>query len=333
MNKDINTIKSEAVIALEEAKSLEEVEAVKVRYLGRKDGVLNNILKTLKGLTLEEKRAIGPLAQRAKTEIEEAIGFKLKSLSESQTSGEDITLPGKRVEVGHLHPLTKTENEIIKIFSSLNFSAIDGPELENEYYNFDVLNIPADHPAREMWDTFWIKQEKSPKSAKDHFLLRTHTSPMQVRYMETHEPPFQIIVPGRTFRYEAIDASHEANFSQVEGLMVGKDISFANFKFIIEQFFKQFFKGKKIEFRFRSSYFPFVEPGTEVDIRINNSKWLEVMGAGVVHPRVFEAAGYNPRDWQGFAFGVGIERLAMIKYNIPDIRMFYNGDLRFIKQF
>jgi phenylalanyl-tRNA synthetase alpha chain len=333
MNIDIDAIKSEAATAIEKARSPEEIEIIRVRYLGRKDGVLNNILKTLKGLTLEEKRAVGPLAQRAKKEIEEAIEFKLKSLKELEIPEEDITLPGKRPEVGHLHPLTKTENEIIKIFASLNFSVIDGGELETEYYNFDVLNIPADHPAREMWDTFWIKQEKKPKSTKDHFLLRTHTSPMQVRYMETHEPPFQIIVPGRTFRYEAIDASHEANFSQVEGLMVGKDVSLANFKFIIEQFFKHFFKGKKIDFRFRSSYFPFVEPGVEVDIKFNNSKWLEVMGAGMVHPRVFEAAGYNPRDWQGFAFGVGIERLAMIKYNIPDIRMFYNGDLRFIKQF
>lgn len=333
MNKDIDIIKSEAVDSLEAAETPEEVEAVRVRYFGRKDGILNNVLKSLKDLSIEEKRMLGPLAQRAKKEIEEAIAFKLKSLAKFEVSEEDITLPGKKTEVGHLHPLTKTEDEIARIFSSLNFSVIDGPELETEYYNFDVLNIPADHPAREMWDTFWIKQEKKPKGTKDHYLLRTHTSPMQVRYMETHEPPFQIIVPGRTFRYEAIDASHEANFSQVEGLMVGKNVSLANFKFIIEQFFKHFFKGKKIEFRFRSSYFPFVEPGVEVDIKFNGSKWLEVMGAGMVHPRVFEAAGYNPRDWQGFAFGCGIERLAMIKYNIPDIRMFYNGDLRFIKQF
>ncbi|HQA96007.1 MAG TPA: phenylalanine--tRNA ligase subunit alpha [Candidatus Colwellbacteria bacterium] len=333
MNKDIDTIQSEAAEAINRAKTSEEVEAIRVRYLGRKEGLLNNVLKSLKDLPLEEKRRIGPLAQQARKEIEEAIDFKLKSLVEFEIPEEDITLPGKRSETGHLHPLTKTENEILRIFTSLNFSVIDGPELESEYYNFDVLNIPADHPAREMWDTFWIKQDKKPKNSKDHYLLRTHTSPMQVRYMETHEPPFQIIVPGRTFRYEALDASHEANFSQVEGLMVGKDVSFANFKFVIEQFLKSFFKGKKIEFRFRSSYFPFVEPGVEVDIKFKNSKWLEVMGAGMVHPRVFEFAGYNPRDWQGFAFGCGIERLAMIKYNIPDIRMFYNGDLRFIKQF
>lgn len=182
-------------------------------------------------------------------------------------------------------------------------------------------------------------------------MLRTHTSPVQIRYMEQHQPPFQIIVPGRVFRFEATDASHEINFHQVEGLMVGKDISLANFKFVIEEFFKRFF-GQKVQFRFRPSYFPFVEPGLEVDIRIANrkspsaqrddsrpairnkqSEWLEVMGAGMVHPRVFEYAHYNPRDWQGFAFGLGLERLAMIKYNIPDIRLFYSGDLRFIEQF
>jgi len=168
-------------------------------------------------------------------------------------------------------------------------------------------------------------------------LLRTHTSPMQIRYMEMHKPPFQIIVPGRVFRYEATDSSHEVNFYQVEGLMVGKDISMANFKYVIEAFFKKFFPGKGgkegIEFRYRPSYFPFVEPGIEVDIRLEQGKWLEVMGAGMVHPKVFEYAHYNPRDLQGFAFGMGLDRLAMIKYKVPDIRLFYSGDLRFIKQF
>jgi phenylalanyl-tRNA synthetase alpha chain len=219
--------------------------------------------------------------------------------------------------------------DVAKIFEGMNFSVVTGPEAETEYYNFDALNIPANHPAREMWDTFWLKPGKADKQK---MLLRTHTSPMQMRFMEKAKPPFQIVVPGRVFRYEATDMSHEVNFYQLEGLMVGKDITLANFKFIVEEFLKKFFAGQKIEFRFRPSYFPFVEPGVEVDIKLKG-KWLEIMGAGMVHPRVFEYARYNPKDWQGFAFGVGLDRLAMIKYGVPDIRLFYSGDLRFLKQF
>ena len=227
--------------------------------------------------------------------------------------------------------MSKIEEEIRQIFLSMNFSVVEGPEVEDEYHNFDALNIPPDHPARDMWNTFWLKMTNNRSSVVGRKLLRTHTSPMQIRYMETHNPPFQIIVPGRVFRYEATDASHETNFYQIEGLMVGKNISLANFKFVIEEFFKKFF-GREIEFRYRPSYFPFVEPGVEVDIKFKN-KWLEIMGAGMVHRNVFEAVKYNPYEWQGFAFGMSLERLTMIKYNIPDIRLFYSGDLRFIKQF
>ena len=289
-------------------------------------------------------------------------------------------MPGKKIPVGHLHPLTLMENRIREIFRGLNFSVVEGPEIETEHYNFDALNIPANHPARDMWDTFWLKlsanggkfaqpdlrsksglglktqtnAEKIPResasSPRVSALLRTHTSPMQIRYMETHRPPFQIIVPGRVFRYEATDASHEINFHQVEGLMVGENINLANFKYIIEEFFRQLF-GAGTHIRFRPSYFPFVEPGLEIDILLDRSAeerglyadqrgkslresaWLEVMGAGMVHPNVFRAVGYDSRKVQGFAFGLGIERLAMIKYKIPDIRLFYSGDLRFINQF
>jgi len=206
----------------------------------------------------------------------------------------------------------------------MNFSVVSGPEIETEYYNFDALNIPANHPARDMWDTLWLKNSK--------LLLRTHTSPVQIRYMEVHQPPFQIIVPGRVFRYEATDASHEINFYQVEGLMIGPNVTLANFKFIVEEFFRKLY-GPKVQFRFRPSYFPFVEPGLEVDIKLTGDKWLEVMGAGMVHRNVFDAVHYNPEQVQGFAFGMGLDRLAMIKYNIPDIRLFYSGDLRFIRQF
>jgi len=216
-------------------------------------------------------------------------------------------------------PFTKEAEDI---FGSLGFEIIEGPEVETEYYNFDALNIPAEHPAREMWDTFWLGKK---------FLMRTHTSPVQIRYMEKHNPPFRIIAPGRVFRHEATDASHEIQFNQLEGLMVGKDVSLADLKGILEQFLRRLM-GNKIEIRFKPSYFPFVEPGVEVDM-LWNGRWLEMLGAGMVHPNVLRAGGLNPNEWQGFAFGVGIDRLAMLKYKIDDIRLFYSGDLRFLRQF
>ena len=330
---DIESLRKRALDEAEGIEDIKQLEFFRVKYLGRK-GELTDILRSLKGLSLNERKNLGQAANKLRRELEEVVEFKHKELSaEDKDEFIDITRPGKKVAVGHLHPLTKIEDEIKEIFTSLNFSIVEGPELESEYYNFDALNIPPSHPARDMWDTFWIKSKI--KNQKSKLLMRTHTSPMQIRYMETHKPPFQIIVPGRVFRYEATDASHEINFYQLEGLMVGENISLANFKFVIEAFFKRLFK-EKIEFRFRPSYFPFVEPAVEVDIKFatkGRGEWLEVMGAGMVHPRVFEAAHLNPRDLQGFAFGVGIERLAMIKYKIPDIRMFYTGDLKFINQF
>jgi len=330
---DIESLRKRALDEAEGIEDIKQLEFFRVKYLGRK-GELTDILRSLKGLSLNERKNLGQAANKLRRELEEVVDFKHKELSaEGKDEFIDITRPGKKVAVGHLHPLTKIEDEIKEIFTSLNFSIVEGPELESDYYNFDALNIPPSHPARDMWDTFWIKSKI--KNQKSKLLMRTHTSPMQIRYMETHKPPFQIIVPGRVFRYEATDASHEINFYQLEGLMVGENISLANFKFVIEAFFKRLFK-EKIEFRFRPSYFPFVEPAVEVDIKFatkGRGEWLEVMGAGMVHPRVFEAAHLNPRDLQGFAFGVGIERLAMIKYKIPDIRMFYTGDLKFINQF
>ena len=330
---DIESLRKRALDEAEGIEDIKQLEFFRVKYLGRK-GELTDILRSLKGLSLNERKNLGQAANKLRRELEEVVEFKHKELrAEGKDEFIDITRPGKKVAVGHLHPLTKIEDEIKEIFTSLNFSIVEGPELESEYYNFDALNIPPSHPARDMWDTFWIKSKI--KNQKSKLLMRTHTSPMQIRYMETHKPPFQIIVPGRVFRYEATDASHEINFYQLEGLMVGENISLANFKFVIEAFFKRLFK-EKIEFRFRPSYFPFVEPAVEVDIKFatkGRGEWLEVMGAGMVHPRVFEAAHLNPRDLQGFAFGVGIERLAMIKYKIPDIRMFYTGDLKFINQF
>lgn len=310
-----------------------EIEKVRLAYTGR-NGRLTAILRSLGDLPLEERRKIGPGAQALRREFDEALGKAADHQSSAARHIADLSAPGKKFSRGHLHPLTLVETDIRRIFSSMNFSVIGGPEMESEYYNFDALNIPPNHPARDMWDTFWIKQpEAAKKDPRKRLLLRTHTSPNQARFMRDHTPPFQILVPGRVFRYEATDAGHEINFNQVEGLMVGKKVTLSNFKFILEDFFKKFFNGKKVEFRYRPSYFPFTEPSVEVDIKIAGGKWLEVMGAGMVHPRVFEYAGYNPREWRGFAFGMGLDRLAMIKYGIPDIRLFYSGDLRFIKQF
>ena len=242
----------------------------------------------------------------------------------------DVTAPGKKVERGHLHPLTMAQRKATAVFSSMGFEIAEGPEMETEYYNFDALNIPKNHPARDMWDTFWLKR-KNPKGEK--MLMRTHTSSVQIRYMEQNKPPFRIIAPGRVFRYEATDATHEIQFYQLEGLMVGKKITLANLKAVMEEFFGKFFSAERgVEIRLRPSYFPFVEPGVEIDIKFRG-EWMEVAGAGMVHPNVLENVKLDPREWKGFAFGMGLDRLAMIKHKIDDVRLFYSGDLRFIKQF
>ncbi len=331
---NLEEIRKSATEAINSANEKEALNTIKTHYLGRK-GVITETLKSLKDMTIEARREMGPKLQELYKELEQMVEAKLQSVSGSSRKT-DYTAPGKKLEYGRIHPLSQVMEDAAKIFRGLNFSVISGPELEEEYYNFDALNIPANHPAREMWDTFWIKGEG--KNNKSNYLLRTHTSPVQVRYMEKNPAPFQIVVPGRVFRYEATDMSHEINFYQLEGLMVGKDVTLANFKYVVEQFLKEFFSGsdksasRRIEFRFRPSYFPFVEPGVEVDIKLKG-KWLEIMGAGMVHRRVFESVHYNPDEVQGFAFGVGIDRLAMIKYGVPDIRLFYSGDLRFLKQF
>lgn len=332
--RDVDKIRHSAAEEIAAVKDVKALEAVRIKYLGRKDGQLTDILKSLKNLPIAQRRKIGPEANALRQELELEFDKKLNKLQTlSSESRVDITMPGKKVQTGHLHPLTQIEDRIKEIFTGLNFSVVEGPEAETDYYNFDALNILENHPARDMWDTFWLPEK---------LLLRTHTSPVQIRYMENHRPPFKIIVPGRVFRYEATDASHEINFHQVEGLMVGENVTLANFKYIITEFFRQFF-GTGTHVRFRPSYFPFVEPGLEVDVMIHDSlrqpadaihdSWLEVMGAGMVHPKVLNNVKIDPRKYQGFAFGLGLERLAMIKYKIPDIRLFYSGDLRFINQF
>ncbi len=238
---------------------------------------------------------------------------------------------------GYLHPITQTVREIYAVFAELGFEVATGPELEYEFYNFDALNIPKDHPSRDMQDTFWLKEEKGvvPDARLGRRLLTTQTSAVQIRYMEKHKPPFRVIVPGKVFRNEATDATHEAQFFQLEGLLVDKKVSLADLKGTLEHLFKKLF-GENAEIRFRPSYFPFVEPGVEVDVKWvkdGEAKWLEVLGAGLVHPNVLQAGGLDPAEWQGFAFAFGVDRIVMLKHGIDDIRQLYSGDLRFVNQF
>ncbi len=334
----INILEKEAKEAINQTLDLSQLERIRIKYLGRK-GEFNNLIKELPKMSEESKAHTGRRLNSVRNDLEALIDEKSHKLKDKiieeklRNEGVDVSRPGQGLSLGHLHPLTKVERRIEDIFQSMGFSIVFGPEIESEYYNFNALNVPPDHPARDMQDTFWLKDFRS-KNPKQNLLLRTQTSPMQVRYMEKNNPPLRIIVPGRVYRYEATDASHEIQFHQIEGLMVDKSISLANLKAVFEEFFKKFFENKKVEVRFRPGYFPFVEPGIEVDIRLGSSpKWLEVAGAGMVHPKVFEAAGYIPGQWQGFAFGVGLERLTMLCYGINDIRLFYSSDFRFLKQF
>jgi len=325
----IKELKKQSFEDLEKIKTPEELEDFRIKYLGRK-GELTVILRSLKNMPAAKRKEIGVAANRLKEELTKAFEKKNKKIEnwklEIGNSKIDVTAPGKKVFHGHLHPISLVMKEVESIFQSMGFKIVEGFDVENEYYNFDALNIPKDHPARDLWDTFWLKT----KSEK--LLLRTHTSPMQVRYMEKNNPPIRIVVPGRVFRYEATDASHSHTFYQLEGLMVDRNINIANFKAIIEEFLKRLF-GEDIKMRMRPGYFPFVEPGFEIDMKYSSGKWLEIMGAGMIHPNVFKAAGYVPSNWQGFAFGIGIDRIAMLKYKIDDIRLFYSGDLNFLNQF
>lgn len=345
MLEEVSRIRESFGTEIKTASNTERLERVRIAYLGRK-GALTLILRNLKDLPEEERRRIGEEANRLRREIEERLAEKRaeleKTVQESVLKREwlDVTRPGIKSVRGHLHPVTRVLREIEEIFHSMGFATADGPEVETDFYNFEALNMPPGHPARDMWDTFWLKKNLGQK---EPLLLRAHTSPVQVRYMQTHQPPIRIIVPGTVYRYEATDASHEIQFHQVEGLMVDKDISVANFKAIMQEFSSRML-GKRVSIRLRPSYFPFVEPGFEADISCvvcdrrgcsfcKQSGWLELFGAGMVHPSVFKAAGWNQKGIQGFAFGIGFARLVAMKYKIPDVRLFNSGDLRFLKQF
>ena len=356
MLKDrIAAIEQESKQELQAAKNPAELLLWETKYLGRKSE-LNTLLKGLKDLSVEEKREAGSLGNTVKGNLLALFETHKANLEEKNTDWSkeaiDITAPGKRTSVGHLHPITQIEHQIEDIFTRMGFSLVLGPEVESEHYNFDALNFPKDHPSRDMQDTFWIKQDSSQsathdkkKKTEERYVMRTHTSPVQIRYMESHKPPLRIIIPGRVFRNEATDASHEHTFHQFECLMVdlpGK-VTVGTFKYVAETFFTELF-GKKVAVRLRPSFFPFTEPSFEFDISCvlcdgrgcatcKQTGWIEIGGAGMVNQKVFEAAGYKRGAYQGFAWGFGMTRLAMMKYKIPDIRLLMSGDLRFIRQF
>lgn len=334
----IHQLKIQASGDFEKGQNAEELYQTKVHYLGKK-GELTSILKELGSLSPEERRSIGALANQLKQELETCYELRLNflkkdSIQKTLTSKNiDLTLPGFKFPRGHLHPITQVLDEMKELFKRMGFDIHEGPEIETDYYNFEALNIPKNHPARDMQDTFYLP---------DGRLLRTHTSPVQIRVMENHKPPIQMVAPGVVYRCDS-DATHSPMFHQIEGLMVDRNINMAHLKGVIQVFLKEIFKPD-IKVKFRPSYFPFTEPSAEVDIgcvicdgkgcRVcKNSGWLEIMGCGMVDPNVFKSVGINSEEYTGFAFGIGIERVAMLKYGISDIRLFFENNKRFLDQF
>lgn len=338
MKNRLQGLLAEAQVAINKAVSLDEIESLRVDILGRK-GNLTVLLKGLADLPREEKPVIGKLANQIKEQIQKSLTEAHRILDGAERERQiiagavDVTLPGRRLPRGTVHPVTRVTDDVCSIFKRLGFSVVQGPEVEIDYYNFEALNIPKDHPARQMQDTFYIS---------DDVVLRTHTSPVQVRVMEGQEPPVKIIAPGRVYRCDS-DLTHTPMFDQIEGLLVDKQVTFADLKGILVTFLHAFF-GSKAGVRFRPSYFPFTEPSAEVDIECVMCKgkgcrvcgrtgWLEILGCGMVDPAVYKFVDYDPEKYSGFAFGMGVERLAMLRYGIDDLRLFFANDLRFLKQF
>ena len=333
---EIEIIKTDFDKEIEKASTSAELEQVRIKYLSR-NGTITKLFDELKSLSLEDKPVFGKLLNDLRNDATEAFNNKRLSF-ESQQSSEstslDLTLPGKSVKIGSRHILTQTLFEIKSIFKGLGFSVYEGPELESDYYNFESLNFPADHPARDMQDTFFVSKD---------FLLRTHTTPVQIRIMEKQAPPVRAIMPGRVYRNEAVSARSYCMFHQVDGIYVDTDVTFAELKGTLVSFAKQFY-GSDLKYRFRPSFFPFTEPSAEMDITCylckgkgckicKNSGWLEILGCGMVDPNVFKYVNYDSEKYTGYAFGMGIERIALLKYGITDIRIFFDNDLRFLKQF
>ena len=342
MEKQIEELRSNAIAAIDKAaKSLNDLNDIRVKYLGKK-GELTSILRGMGNLSAEDRPRIGQIVNKSRQELEDLIAEKNEQLKQEELETRlineriDVTLPGRTNPHGHIHPLTLTLLQIKEIFMRMGFSVEEGPEIEKDYYNFEALNLPKDHPARDMQDSFYITED---------ILMRSQTSPVQARTMEAHEPnsPIRMIAPGRVYRRDDYDATHSPMFTQVEGMVIDKGISLADLKGTLETFLKQTF-GPKVKVRFRPSFFPFTEPSAEVDISCVMCKgkgcrvckgtgWLEILGSGMIHPNVLKMSGYDPEQVSGFAFGMGVERIAMLVYGIDDLRLFYDNDLRFLKQF
>ena len=338
MQGELKKIEAEALYELKAVTNSVDLEELRIKYFGRK-GLLSTVMRGMGKLSEAERPIIGKLANEVRQNLTRAFEEVGESLNqqdrEKQLAAEaiDITLPGRRPQLGKKHPITQILDRIQQIFRGMGFHVADGPEIEHEYYNFDALNTPADHPARDLQDTLYIT---------DEVLLRTHTSPVQIRFMEKHKPPVRIIVPGKAYRLD-YDVSHTPTFHQVEGLLVDHHVTFSELKGVLQSFARQMF-GDQTEMRFRPHFFPFTEPSAEVDISCtvcsgkgcrtcSGTGWLEILGAGAVDPNVFEYANYNPDEVTGFAFGMGVERIASLRYGIPDIRALYENDLRFLRQF
>lgn len=346
MEKQLTELQQSALTEISSIPDLVALKELEVKYLGRK-GLLTQILKGIKDLSVEEKQTIGKLSNEVKNSLQDHFQTKAQELEQAAIDKElnevvfDTTVPGANHNIGHIHPLCQVQEEVEQIFTQLGFQVADGPEIESEYYNFEGLNIPADHPARDMQDTFFVAEKEDQKYGR--MVLRTHTSPVQVRSMEKYGAPLRLIVPGRVFRYEATDATHDSTFDQVEGLLIDKNVSLSHLKGIMAQFLSRLF-GKKVTVRFRPGYFPFVEPGLELDFSClicdgqgcktcKRTGWIEFMGAGMVHKNVLKAGGLDPEEYQGWAFGFGLTRLVMMRYQISDCRLLHGGDTRFVKQF
>ncbi len=328
MSDELQALVERALAETAEAAAVEALEQLRVRYLGRK-GLLTERLKSLGELPPAQRPAIGRLVNEAKQQLEDAFAARKRELAAAalaqRLSGEqvDVSLPGRGQDCGALHPVTLTLRRVRRFFLRAGFEVAEGPEIEDDFHNFEALNIPPHHPARAMHDTFYLA---------DGRLLRTHTSPVQIRALKKQSPPLRIIAPGRVYRCDS-DMTHSPMFHQVEGLAVDETASFADLKHIVETFLRSFFDDEQLHIRFRPSYFPFTEPSAEVDIRDQHGKWLEVMGCGMVHPNVLRAVGCDSERWSGYAFGLGIERLAMLRHGIGDLRLLFENDARFLEQF
>ena len=336
---DLQALTAKAQSDIEAADNLDALDQIRVSYLGKK-GELTSLLKTLGTLPAEERKSAGQDINRAKQDVQQALEARKLSLQAAALQAKlaseriDVTLPGRGQSSGGLHPVTRTMQRIEELFSQLGFAVEQGPEIEDDYHNFEALNIPAHHPARAMHDTFYFDAQT---------LLRTHTSPVQVRHMQRDKPPLRIIAPGRVYRCDS-DLTHTPMFHQVEGLLVDRDVSFSDLMGTLADFLKHFFEDDNLQTRFRPSYFPFTEPSSEVDIQCvmcggegcrvcGHTGWLEILGCGMVHPNVFKSVGIDNDEYTGYAFGMGVERLAMLRYGVNDLRLFFENDLKFLQQF